>query len=201
MIRGLIVGALLLASASPALAQADNTIGIFLPPDCAPGDVVTRPGTPFTLSVCLVMNGSRPYPTETSGTYVLVQLRLAGVPRSWDVEAVPDPGAVSVTDDPLAPEGGWLIVPLGEGDSVPLYALTIRPRSASGPVTLTVTGVRTECPRFRWIGDAVDGAFLCAKAIPFTVTVKSQLPLEPITWHGLKARFRERLDFQRPRPR
>jgi hypothetical protein len=201
MIRGLIVGALLLTLASPALAQVDNTIGIFLPTDCATGETVTHPGTPLMLSVCLVMNGYRPYPTEISGTYAAVQLRLAGFPEGWDVEAVPDPDAASVSGDPLAAEGGELIVPLGEGSSVPLYALTIHPRSTENPVTLNVTGVRTECPRFRWIGAAVDGAPLCAKDGPFMVTVEPLLPVEPITWSRLKARFGGHLVSQRPSPR
>lgn len=193
---GSLLPALILAL--PASALGANAIGVFTAEDCASGSASTPAGETVSLRVCIQLLGSRPGPTETSNVYVEASLRIAGLPRTWNAVAEPVPGVVAGDeDDPLSDAGARVVAPIGEGNTIPLYKLTLQPEPTDEPVVLTVAGIGDGCASTRWMGSATDGAPLCADTPAFILTVEPPLPVFPSTWSRLKARFG---GDDRPRP-
>ncbi len=181
--------ALVVLLATPASAQIDDEVGIFVQEACSLSSVEHKIGDRFELYVTINMRGNL-IPSACLEPSIAVRLRITGIPEDWKVSLTPSPDAVFHDGDPLEPSGGTVEVPFQGNRCVMLYTVSVESTVDDGIYELGLAGTEGECPEIKKKAMNCDGAWKCAESIsPVVVNLTATTPVRRTSWSRLKVFF------------
>lgn len=181
--------ALVVLLATPASAQIDDELGIFVQEACSLSSVEHKIGDRFELYVTINMRGNL-IPSACLEPSIAVRLRITGIPEDWKVSLTPSPDAVFHDGDPLEPSGGKVEVPFQGSRCLILYTVNVESTVDGGTYELGLAGPGGECPEIKRKAMNCDGWWYCAQSVgSIVVNLTANTPVRRTSWSRLKIFF------------